>query len=280
VKSGRAEPKPSAVGDSSSSSSIDANTLRGVLESAKRQYDQSVHEVQARSQRWQQASAARECQVQAVGGLLLSLTLAAATISAGSDTKADGKSDSTAASSQNLAHAVRNAMHELGSALATHQPTFDRLLKDVEHKLRAERTENAKMCDTASAAVNQVMAGYRSIVASAETHARSLDALRGRWLQYKGWLSVFHSKPPKDTVRRLGILKVDLEHAEDEEERHRIAGQISELGAEARAFRIRWRTARDQLIECLNSGYFAHQEKDDALKHMLLRDRFLRIGGF
>ncbi len=71
------------------------------------------------------------------------------------------------------------------------------------------------------------------------------------------------------------MLKVELEHAEGAEERVHITAQISALEAEPREYRLRWRTARDRLIDCLGSGYFAELETDDTLKYMLLPERYV-----
>jgi hypothetical protein len=139
----------------------------------------------------------------------------------------------------------------------------------------SERTADTEWRRTSSALVARLTSEYEPVISECQTRVRSVAALRQHCAQYGEWISAYRSKPSKDTVKRLAMLKVELEHAEGAEERVHITAQISALEAEPREYRLRWRTARDRLIDCLGSGYFAELETDDTLKYMLLPERYV-----
>jgi hypothetical protein len=267
----------------------DGSSLSAALRDWQSELDESWREVQRLCQRWREASAARDSAVRAQTEAMLaarpmgaasslpgvSVAASAApgtTISAGRDVK-DAKRGAVVPLPSELVHAVGEAMHELLTALRDHTPALESLLSEVQQKLQTEQNAFAEWRRTTSEAVTKRLAGYEPVVTAGRAHVQSLAALRERWEQYDGWRTTYRSKPPKAASRRLGILKAEQEHAESAEELAQITEQISQVDAELREHRVRWRVARDRLTDCLHSGYFVDLEKDETLKYMLLPDR-------
>jgi chromosome segregation ATPase len=242
------------------------------LQKWQRQMAQCVRDVQRLSRRWREASASRERAVQTIGSDSDVPGAAAAASGAGQDSK-DEKKEAVTNRPSALVNAVRDAMLELSDELQYQQPRLEHLLSAVLQRVKAEQTEHAKQLEAASAEVMTLVSEYSAVTDKCAVYAQSLASLRVRYGQYHEWLSVFHSRPPRDKSRRLAVLKAELEHAEDEKERSAINEQIAEVDKELREYRVRWRAARDRLTECMHSGYFAALETDDTLKYMLLPDR-------
>ncbi len=242
------------------------------LQKWQRQLESSVREVQRLSRRWREASAARDRAVQTMARDMDVPASAAAESSASSGSK-DEKKEAVTARPSALVNAVRDAMNGLSAELQYQQPRLAHLLGAVQQRVKAEATEHAKQREAASAEAMTLVSGYSAVTDECAVYAQCLASLRVRCGQYREWLSVFGSKPPKDKVKRIGLLKVELEHAEDAKERAAINEQIAEVDKELREYRVRWRAARDRLTECMHSGYFAALETDDTLKYMTLPDR-------
>jgi hypothetical protein len=242
------------------------------LQKWQRQLEPSVREVQRLSLRWREASAARDRAVQTMARDMDVPASAAAESSASSDSKDEQKEAVTARPSA-LVNAVRDAMNGLSAELQYQQPQLANLLSAVQQRVKAEATEHAKQCEAASAEVMKLVSEFSAVTDECAVYAQCLASLRVRCGQYREWLSVFSSKPPKDKVKRIKLLKVELEDAEDAKERAAINEQIAEVDKELREYRVRWRAARDRLTECMHSGFFAALETDDTLKYMALPDR-------
>jgi hypothetical protein len=253
----KAELELTATGSSAAGSAA-PSALHSALRSWQSQFDQIRFEVQGLAQRWCEASAAREKHTQMVGGLLAA---AAPTASCGI-----GITDA-------LVKAVREAMDSLSAALQRHQPTLERLLSAAEQKLQSERTADTEWRQTSSTPLLKLSSDFEPVINQCRALSRSLGSLRERWAQYDQLITAFCAQPPKGNAKKLALLKVDLEHAESDEERACYAAKIRDLETEPREYRLRWRAARDALIECLNSDYFAELEKNECLKYLLLPER-------
>ncbi len=240
------------------------------LQNWQRRLEQRVRKVQRLSRQWREASAARERAVQTIASDIDMPASAAAVTGARSDI---GDEVDTTDTPSRLVDAVRDAMKQLSAELQYQQPRLEHLLSAVQQRVKAELTEHAKQREAASAEVMPLVSEYTAVTDECDVYAQCLASLRVRCGQYREWLSVFGSKPPKDKVKKLDLLKVELEHAEDEKERSAINERIAEVDKELREYRVRWRAARDRLTECMHSGYFGALETDDTLKYMSLPNR-------
>ncbi len=166
-------------------------------------------------------------------------------------------------------------MHELSAALRYQQPRLQRLLSTVQQKVQAEETGYLSWRKTTANAVCKLVSEYGILIHECHLYAQSLASLRMRWEQYGAWVTAYNSKPPKNAEKNLKLLKVEREHAEDAKELALVNEKISALEGELREYRVKWRTARDRLTECMHSGYFASLEKDETLQYMLLPERYI-----